>query len=158
MVARALGLTDPAVHYHFPSKQALYLAVLSQPDYGPLPLDHAPVSRGTVINQLLHIANWWFAHADLGQMVLRGQLSSETPALQYLAASEAQWDDLVTRPLGELCGEAAAEVSNLVSDLLWGIYSDAILSFGEGASQVAAQEYFQDRLRQMLEMALPEWP
>ena len=36
MVARSLGLTDPAVHYHFPSKHALYLAVLSA--IGPVAL------------------------------------------------------------------------------------------------------------------------
>ncbi len=156
MVARSLGLTDPAVHYHFPSKQALYLAVLSQPDYGPLPLDRAPVSRATVIEQVLHLANWWIAHPKLGQMILRGQLANEEPALQYLAASEAEWDRLVTLPWTQIAGEAAGDLSNLISDLLWGLYSDAVLSFGENTLEVASQAFFQRRLRETVELALPE--
>ena len=156
MVARSLGLTDPAVHYHFPSKHALYLAVLTQPDYGPLPLDQAVPSRETVIEQVLHLVNWWIAHPKLGQMILRGQLANEDPALQYLAASEASWDRLVTEPLTQVAGEAASDLSNLISDLLWGIYSDAVFAYGENTWEVAGQEYYQRRLRAMVELALPE--
>lgn len=156
MVARSLGLTDPAVHYHFSSKQALYLAVLSQPDYGRLPLDGAHPSRDGLINQVIHLVNWWLAHPELGQMILRGQLANEEPALQYLAASEAQWDRLVTEPLIALVGEAAGEVSDLVSDIMWGLYSDAVLAYGGSAREVASQDVFQRRLREVVDLALPE--
>ena len=156
MVARSLGLSDPAVHYHFPSKQALYLALLSQPDYGPLPLDRKPLTRASVIEQILHLANWWLANPGLGQIILRGQLASDEPALQYLAVTDARWNQLVTAPLVELMGPPGVEASNLACDLLWGVYSDAVFAFGDETREVAEQEYFQHRLRQLVALAIPE--
>lgn len=156
MVARSLGLTDPAVHYHFPSKHALYVAVLSQPDYGPLPLDAGTLSLDVVFEQVLHLVNWWLNHPELGQMIFRGQLANEQPALQYLAASETQWSELITTPLTRLIGEGAQDLSDLLSDLIWGIYTDAVLSFGDETRDVSGQSYFQERLRRMVRLAFPE--
>ncbi len=156
MVARSIGLTDPAIHYHFPSKHALYLAVLSQPNYGSLPLDGAAVTREAVLDQLLQVVNWWLAHPELGQITIRGQLASETPALQYLAASEANWDSLITQPLIQLFGASGIEVSELLSHLLWGIYADAVFAYGDGMREVTAQPYFQERLRKMILLGFPE--
>ena len=56
----------------------------------------------------------------------------------------------------QLFGEAAGDLSNVISDLLWGVYSDAVFSYGENTREVASQEYFQLRLRQMVELALPD--
>lgn len=158
MVARSLGLSDPAVHYHFPSKQALYLALLSQPDYGLLPLDQHPLTRESIIDQILHLANWWLAHPGLGQIVVRGQLSSDEPSLQYLEVTDQRWEALVCAPLIELLGDRGRETADLASDLLWGVYSDAIFAFGDGAREVAEQAYFQDRLRQLVSLTIPEVP
>jgi AcrR family transcriptional regulator len=156
MVARSLGLTDPAVHYYFPSKQSLYLALLSQPDYGPLPLDSASLTRESVIDQAMHLFAWWVERQEFGQMLLREQLASEEASVAYLTSSDTAWDEHVSAPLRQLLGPQGEEVADAIADMLSGLYWEAVLTYGETTREIASQPYFQDRLRRMLELAVPE--
>lgn len=156
MVARSLGLTDPAVHYHFPSKQSLYLALLSQPNYGPLPLDSVSLTREAIINQMMHLFGWWVERPEFGQMLLREQLASEDASVAYLTSSDTAWDEHVSRPLLQLFGDEGDEIADAISDMLSGLYWEAVLTYGERTREIAAQPYFQDRLRSMLELAVPD--
>src|SRR5688572_12029198 len=68
MIARSLRITDPAIHYHFPTKQHLYAALLVLPDYGELPLDGRKVTREGLIDQIVHLFGWWTQQPDFGRM------------------------------------------------------------------------------------------
>lgn len=156
MVARSLGLTDPAVHYHFPSKQSLYLALLSQPNYGPLPLDSANLTRESIITQMMHLFGWWSDRPEFGQMLLREQLASEEASVAYLTSSDSAWVEHVSAPLLQLLGDEGEEIADMIADMLSGLYWEAVLTYGERTREIAAQPYFQDRLRSMLELAVPD--
>ncbi|MEO8540677.1 MAG: helix-turn-helix domain-containing protein [bacterium] len=157
-VARSLGLSDPAVHYYFNSKQALYEALLEQPDYGPLPLDNAPLTYESLLRQVTYIFNWWADRAGFGRMLLREQLAGEAASVGFLAGCKADWDRHVAAPLEELFGSEAAWRSDVVFDVVAGQYWDAILAYGETASEVMRQPYFSTRLAQILRLAIPEGP
>lgn len=106
MVARSLGLTESGGPLPLPVEAGTVPGCADPAGLWAAPLDRAAPSRETVIDQVLHLVNWWIAHPKLGQMILRGQLANEEPALQYLAASEASWDRLVTEPLMQIAGES----------------------------------------------------
>lgn len=158
LIARELGLSDPAVYYHFHSKQALYHALLDEPDYGPLPLDNLPLSRENVVVQILHIFTWWTDRPTFGRMLLREQLAAEEASIAFMLNSEASWHDCVGRPLRKLIGMQADEVASTISEMLSGLFWDALLSYDNHFSETVNQPFFQRRLRSMIELAIPETP
>jgi len=155
MIARELGLSDPAIHYHFPTKQGLYRALLEEPDYGALPLDFLPLSRSTMVDQVLHLFGWWAARPEFGQMLLREQLASDAASVAFLNTSDAVWAASVTAPLCELAGEEGEDVSAMLFEMLAGVFWDAILSYRGHFAETIAQPYFTTRLRKMVDRAIP---
>lgn len=158
MIARHLEITDPAIHYHFPTKQALYDALLVEPDYGEFPLDTANVSREAVIEQIMHLLSWWTERPEFGQMLLREQMAHHEASLDFMATGTASWAARVTAPLQVLYGEHALPLAEMLYEVMAGIFWDAILSYGRTFPEVVRQEYFTRRVRAVLELALPEPP
>jgi|GEM_PF-6362874 len=156
MIARSLGLSDPAVHYHFPSKQDLYAALLVEPDYGLLPLDRRRLTRESMIDQVLAMFAWWAARPEFGQMLLREQLANDERSIDFIRSSDDTWDAAVTQPLMAYAGDDGREIAGLLFDMLAGVFWDAILTYGDNFAEVAGQEYFQRRIRAMVELAIPE--
>ena len=155
LIARELGLSDPAVYYHFPSKQELYRALLDEPDYGVLPLDIRPLNRETLIDQILHRFLWWGERPELARMLLREQLAGEESSVAFMLNGEASWHEGVNLPLRKLIGSGADEVSALLVDLMAGVFWDSVLTFGDQFSETVRQSYFQRRLRKMIDLAIP---
>ena len=156
MIARTLQITDPAIHYHFPTKQDLYDALLVEPDYGELPLDMANVTRAALIEQVMHLFGWWTARPEFGQMLLREQLAHHEASLTFMATADESWATGVTAPLRTLFGRPAIELSEMLYEVMAGIFWDAILSYGRTFADVVRQEYFLARVRSVLELAIPE--
>jgi AcrR family transcriptional regulator len=156
MIARELGLSDPAVHYHFPTKQALYDALLTEPDYGTLPLDLAPVSRAGMVDQVMHMFGWWTARPEFGQMLLREQLSNDPSSIEFMSSSDEAWERGITAPLRTLAGDEAEDVSALLFNMLAGVFWDSILSYGANFAETVAQPFFVTRLRAMIAQVIPE--
>lgn len=155
MIARSLGITDPAVHYHFPSKQSLWSALLVEPDYGTLPLDRQPLSREALIDQVLAMFAWWTARPDLGVMLLREQIANDQQSIQFIRSSDETWDAAVTQPLMAYAGEDGRDTAALLFDMLAGVFWDAILTYGATFVETVEQEYFQGRVRAMIDLAIP---
>jgi len=156
MIARELGLSDPAIHYHFPTKQALYRALLEDPDYGALPLDILPLTRATMIDQVLYLFGWWAARPEFGQMLLREQLASDAASVAFLNTSDEVWAASATAPLCELVGEEGEDVSAMLFEMLAGVFWDSILSYRGHVAETIAQPYFVSRLRKMVDRAIPD--
>ncbi len=155
LIARELGLSDPAVYYHFSSKQHLFEALLDEPDYGVMPLDIQPLNRENVIEQVVHMFAWWGEHPELARMLLREQLAGEESSVAFMLRSESWWHDGVTLPLRKLIGPIGDRVSDTLFDLYLGVFWDSVLSFGDRFSESAGQPYFQRRLRKMIDLAIP---
>jgi hypothetical protein len=156
MIARSLRITDPAIHYHFPTKQHLYDALLVLPDYGTLPLDGHEITREGLIDQIVHLFGWWAGQPDFGRMLLREQLAHQEASLEFFATGDDSWAAAVTEPLRVLVGDKCIERSEMLYELMAGIFWDAILSYGPTFEEVVRQEYFLHRVRAMLERALAE--
>jgi AcrR family transcriptional regulator len=156
MIARSLRITDPAIYYHFPTKQHLYDALLVLPDYGALPLDGHEVTREGLIDQIVHLFGWWAEQPDFGRMLLREQLAHQEASLEFFATGDDSWATAVTEPLRVLVGEGCIERSEMLYELMAGIFWEAILSYGTTFVEVVRQEYFRHRIRAMLELAIPE--
>lgn len=154
MIARDIGLTDPAVHYHFPTKRGLYESLLIVPDYEPLPLDTSPPTRETIVQQVLHLFRWWVVRPDFGRMLLRELLGNEPASVAFTESHDLGWQRLVVAPLRDLLGKEGEDRGAMLFELLSGVYWDAILSFGEQVVEVVEQEYFRLRVRAMVELAL----
>jgi TetR/AcrR family transcriptional regulator len=111
-LARELKLTPSSLYNHFPSKQALYEAVLerglqpfaelfSDPDPGPITLDAV---RRTVALIVDHLA----AHPHLARLVQRA-LIEETDSVQ----------ELIQQALRPLYEKGLAVVRNVADDAEW---------------------------------------
>jgi AcrR family transcriptional regulator len=155
LIARELGLSDPAVYYHFPSKHDLYLALLVEPEYGPCPLDRLSLSRESLIDQVLHMFRWWTARPEFGRMLLREQLAGEESSVSFMSSSDESWHDNVTLPLRKFLGSRGDDASAMLFDMLAGIFWDALLSHGDHFSESVDQPYFHRRLRAMVALAIP---
>ena len=155
MIARQLNITDPAVHYHFPTKQSIYDALLDQPEYGPLPLDSVAPSREGLIEQVMHLFAWWASRPEMGRMLLREQLASHEPSLQFMADGDETWKLAVATPLVGLYGQRGESFAATLYMVMCGLYWDAILSYGAQAGPVLEQAYFRERMRAIVERLLP---
>ena len=157
MIAKALGLSDPAVHYHFPTKQSLYDALLTQPDYGDLPLRRRQPTRENVIDEAAKMFAWWTARPEFGQMLLREQLSSDASSLSFMSSSDDAWAERITAPLRLLLGhEEGDDVSAMLFDMLAGVFWDAILSYPDHLAETVTAPYFVARVRGLIARAIPE--
>ncbi len=155
MIARSLQITDPAIHYHFRTKQDIFEALLEAPDSGELPLDSTEPSREALLDQLMYLFGWWTARPELVQMLLREQLAGDPASLKFMAVASQSWESNVAVPLATIYGPKAAELSETLYELLAGIFWDAILAFGPTVREVVHQTYFLARVRAILELTLP---
>lgn len=155
MIARALQISDPAIHYHFPTKQSLYDALLAQPEYGELPIEGGAVTREKVIEQLLHLFAWWTSRPELGRMLLREQLANHEPSVGFLLEQDSAWATAIREPLARLYGRRANEIAERLYLLMAGTFWDAILSYGDNVRAVLQQSQFRERVAAMVELTLP---
>lgn len=155
MIARSLQITDPAIHYHFSTKQRLYEALLVLPDYGELPLDGQAVTREGLIDQIVHLFGWWAEQPEFARMLLREQLARHEASLGFMDAGQEAWAAAVTEPLRQLVDESYFERSQMLYEMMAGIFWDALLSYGPTFPAVIQQDYFLDRVRSMLRLAIP---
>lgn len=159
MIARALDITDPAIHYHFATKQDLFDALLAQPHYGTPPLvEGTPVTRDGLIEQALHLFGWWTARPEMGRMLLREQLANDERSVAYLAAGDEAWEQFMARPIREVYGPRGTAIAGALHLVVAGAFWDAILSYGARVDQVLAQPLFRSRVRSMIELVLPPAP
>lgn len=155
LIARTLGMSDPAVYYHFPTKQALYRSLLIEPEYGELPLDRLALTRENLVEQVVHLFGWWAARPEFGRMLLREQLTGQEASMAFMETSYEPWRREVERPLGVLLGIGGVDASEMLYDMMCGIFWDGILSHGDRFTEMTLEDAFQRRLRAMVQLAIP---
>lgn len=145
MIADRAGVSDPAVHYYFPSKYDLFRALMVQPDYRVPPrarnLDEA-------VDVLADMFAWWADNAALVRAVLAQQLRGDREAVDYLLDGEERYHDEVARILAPAgyCGDTAT-AADILFHTLSGILWDAVLTYGNAAREVLDQAIFRERVR-----------
>lgn len=145
MIADRAGVSDPAVHYYFPTKYDLFRALMVQPDYRVPPrarnLDEA-------VDVLADMFAWWADNAALVRAVLAQQLRGDREAVDYLLDGEERYHDEVARILASAgyCGDTAT-AADILFHTLSGILWDAVLTYGNAAREVLDQAVFRERVR-----------
>jgi AcrR family transcriptional regulator len=152
MIANRAGVSDPAVHYYFPSKYDLFRALMVQPDYGIPPkardLDEA-------VDVIAEMFSWWATNAPLVRAILAQQLRGDPEAIDYLLDGEERYHAEVALVLGSAGyrgdAHAAADVLfHTLSGILW----DAVMTYGNEAREVLEQPVFRDQVRFAIRCAL----
>lgn len=161
MVARACGLTNPAVHYHFRTKRDLYDALLSEPV--SLAAGGLRADRIGIAANLEERFYQWVENVEFARLLLRQQVGGDPQSLDYLRDSERVYVEEVSLALAPLVGQEAGERSaQLAFTLLSGAFWDALLTYGDNAATIMRDSYFRDRIRRFIQAALgaaaPETP
>ncbi|MBA4179069.1 MAG: hypothetical protein C0506_00625 [Anaerolinea sp.] len=154
MIARRVGLTDPALYYYFPTKRDLHDALLREADVRDL-----PPPAGTLEEGMESILAFFFRYAENGDLVrlaLREQVSGEPAAISFRQDVEQTFRAFAGPFFRQHYGEAANAIESIVTYTLTGVFWDAILSFGANFEEVVAQDHFQRRLRNVLSACLPD--
>ena len=171
-IARAAGLTEAAIYYHFPSKQAIvkalyeqrgFMAALDELEHLP---GHLPLREQLAANALAS-ARLWHDNSDLLRVVITEVLRGDRAARGAHRELMDRWRrailDLVTRyqaggeiPLGADVAEAADSWVNL----MFGTFMDRLLELGRPTRRSgfltpefqrhveSAAQVFADRLRE----------
>jgi AcrR family transcriptional regulator len=153
MVARACGLTNPAVHYHFRTKRDLYDALLSDPV--ATGYDGRQGDRIGIAANMEERFYQWVDNVDFARLLLRQQIGGDPQSLDYLRDSERVYVEEVSLALAPLVGTAAGErAAQLAFTLLSGAFWDALLTYGNDAASIMRDSYFRDRIRRFIQAAL----
>ncbi len=141
-IARSAGLTEAAIYYHFPSKQAIVKALYEQRGFMAAldELEHLP-SHLTLREQLaanaLASARLWHKNSDLLRVVITEVLRGDRAARGAHQDLMDRWRrgivDLVTRYQvnGEIHSSVdVAEAANSWVNLMFGTFMDRLLELG----------------------------
>lgn len=154
MVARACGLTNPAVHYHFKTKRDLYDALLEDR------LNHAAFEdslgdRFAIAANMEQRFYQWVDNVDFGRLLLRQQVGGDPQSLEYLRDSEDGYVRELTLAMGPAYGEGpATRAAHLAFTLLSGAFWDAILTYGGDAAAIMKDDYYRQRIRGFIDAAI----
>lgn len=152
MIARAAGVTDPAVYYHFPGKYDVLRALMVEPAYGPRPPAR---TREDVAARLEALFVWWTRNIALVRVLLRQQLLGDREAIAYFRDGERSYRDEVRTLLSEAgIAHDPEAIADALFHTLSGVLWDAILSYRDEAEQVLQQPVYRARVRRVIDSAL----
>jgi AcrR family transcriptional regulator len=153
MIARHCGISDPAVHYHFRSKSDIYDALLVEPEYDS-PAPEGAADRQAIATFMEQRFWWWARDAEFVRLLLREQLHGRPESISYLVRSEQQYRAELEQAARGTFGQGARTVADLGWYLLAGALWDVILAYGSDAADIIQQDYFQVRVRRLIDTAL----
>jgi AcrR family transcriptional regulator len=157
-VAREAGLSDPAVHYHFGSKQELLAAVIeSQAALAGDSRVHTGVceTRACLVECLV---NYFFTYVrlpDLVRMLLREQIVNEPTSTETASRLAQRFVDFMALSFENVYGGRAPLLLDTVDMLLSGVLWDEILDRPDDFAQATRQPAFRERVRGLVALVLP---
>lgn len=141
-IARSVGLTEAALYYHFPSKQAIvralyeergFMAALDELEHLP---GHLPLRAQLAANALAS-ARLWYENADLLRVVITEVLRGDEAARGAHREMMDRWHrgivDLLSRyqANGEIRSDVdVGEAANSWVNLMFGTFMDRLLELG----------------------------
>ena len=152
-IAERLNLTDPAVYYHFHSKQQLWQELLDDVVV-PTPPPEGVQSVAELVDWLLGFFFAYVEHADLMAMLLREQLGTDRASAKYREQVESFYETAAAEPLARLYGERSEVLLQTMTAMLSGMFWDGILTFGAGFRDVACRQSFRERVYRAVALPL----
>lgn len=157
-IGERAGVTYAALYYHFPSKRAIYEALLVEPDFRKLE-DEAYRARREDLNAIVFaIIDEWGNEPSLVSMLVADTWDGDTRAREMLAQSAASFQGIVRPVLERLFGPAWEVAANALLMNIVGVTSDAVLR--HGADYIAPLRTPDGRqlIRELVETILPPSP
>ncbi|MGH2632573.1 MAG: TetR/AcrR family transcriptional regulator [Tepidiformaceae bacterium] len=152
-IAESLGLTDPAVYYHFHSKRQLWQALVDDVV--------VPTPPAAGIHSAEDLAQWLLAfffayarHADVVAMLLREQVGQDAASANYREQAQSFYAAAAQEPLQRLYGDRAELLVTTMTTMLSGMFWDGILTFGTAFSNVATEPQFRERVYRAIALPL----
>lgn len=152
-IAERLNLTDPAVYYHFHSKQQLWQELLDDVVVVTPPTEGVQ-SVAELVDWLLGFFFAYVEHSDLMAMLLREQLGTDRASANYREQVESFYARAVAEPLARLYGERSEVLLQTMTAMLSGMFWDGILTFGAGFKEVACRQWFRERVYRAVALPL----
>lgn len=153
-IARRAGVTDAALYYYFESKDEIFAALLTEPDYA------LPSSTPQTPDELLEIAldqfRTWVEHAPLVRLTLREALNGRFAARQFsVRTAEISRARIVEAASALFPGELGLTVGDALAAVRFGALTDLVLRAGPNVEEFAADESFHRWLRGIAARAIP---
>lgn len=151
-IARKAGISDPAIHYYFPTKYDLFRALLVHPEYRAA---RQVRNMDDAVARLEEMFDWWRENAALVRALLQQQLRGDQEAIEFMRQGEARYYDDVTAILAAAGYRGdAAQAGDLLFHSLSGLLWDAVMTYGNRAREILAQPVFRERTRFAIRAAL----
>ena len=152
-IAERLRLSDPAIYYHFRSKQQLWHELIDDVVV-PTPTPDGVQSPAELVEWLLGFFFAYVDHAEPMAMLLREQIGADKASTNYREQVEAFYADAVAVPLARLYGDRAPLLIQTMTTMLSGMFWDDILTFGPSYRDVALGDPYRARVRRAIELPL----
>ncbi len=151
-IARKAGISDPAIHYYFPTKYDLFRALMVHPEY---PAGHPVRNIEDAVTRLEALFDWWRENAALVRALLQQQLRGDQEAIAFLREGEARYHTDVADILAALQHPGdPRQIADLLFHSLSGMLWDAVMTYGNRAREILGQPVFRERVRFTIRAAL----
>ena len=155
-IAMGSGVTDGALYYHFASKRDILNALWDTGRNAPLPHpDQRGWSREDLARQAEKRFDVWVDNAALLRVLFQQSLEGDDRAFAFRRSVLARWRATIIPSLLTIYGQAASLVAEAQIHTLTGLAIDTVLRCGSTFREVARQDPFRERLRHLINQALP---
>ncbi len=95
---------------------------------------------------------------ELARLIFRQRYVGDAASRRFGLESTATCQELLAEPFAQVYGERGPLILEALTYLIRGITWDTIISYGADFGGVVEQESFARRVRDLIELALPECP
>jgi len=165
-IARAVGLTEAAIYYHFPSKRAIIRALYEERGFMAAldELEHLPATvppHEQLAANALASARLWDENADLLGLVIAEVLRGDRAAQAVHRELMDRWNrgivELLTRYHRRKAlapGVEPAEAATAWVNLMFGTFMDRLLALGRSRGRLLSPEFREQLEAQAVTFAL----
>ncbi len=156
MIAARCQVTDPALYYHFRSKQEILDAIWRHAPEEILPVLHpGELSREELARDIEERFYAWTRSVGLLRVLLEQALGGNERATAFRQELLERYRAGKLPSARRLYGEAGDLILEAVFHATSGLLYDAMLEHGDTFTEVVNQDSFRRRLRRLIEQALP---
>ncbi len=155
-IAFRAGVTDGALYYHFESKREILNALWDTArDIGrPSAVEHAR-SRQDLASQAEQRFDAWVDNVALLRVLFQQSLEGDELAIEFRQAVLDTYNAVMIPALRAIYGEIAPLVAEAQIHTITGLVVETMLRYGSAFRDVTDQPAFRNRLRRLIDQALP---
>ena len=155
-IARARGLSDAAVYYHFPTKRHILEALWAEPRGVPAgPPIEEPITDDALRNLNDAAIDFAINNYDLLMLIMREALNRDATAVALRNESHAAWRKTLHSRLAEFDADRDGAATDVVMAAVFGMVFRACIDFGAEFPSRADTPEFRGRVHRAVAGVLP---